>query len=75
VKKLIAAAAAAALVLSPTVAVAQSAPVEVAPAAEQVDGEQMRGGFILPLAAIVAAIILVYFLTKDKDKDNLPKSP
>lgn len=73
-KKLIAAAAAAALVMSPTVAAAQSAPVEVAPATEQAQGEQIRGGFILPLAIIVAIAIAVYFLTKDKD-DNLPKSP
>ena len=74
-KKLIAAAAAAALVISPTVAAAQSAPVEVAPATEQVEGEQIRGGFILPLAIIVAIIIGVLLLTKDDDKDNLPKSP
>jgi hypothetical protein len=74
VKKLIAAAAAAALVVSPTIAAAQSAPVEVAPATEQAEGEQIRGGFILPLAIIVAIAIAVYFLTKSKD-DNLPKSP
>jgi hypothetical protein len=75
VKKLIAAAAAAALVISPTVAAAQSAPVEVAPATEQVEGEQIRGGFILPLAIIVAAIIAVYLLTKGDDDDNVPPSP
>jgi Spy/CpxP family protein refolding chaperone len=69
VKKLIAAAAAAALVVSPTVAAAQSAPVEVAPAAEQAEGDQIRGGFILPLLVIVAAVIAVYLLTKDGDDD------
>ena len=74
-KKLIAAAAAAALVMSPTLAAAQSAPVEVAPAAEQAEGEQIRGGFILPLAIIVGIAIAVYFLTKNDDKDNLPTSP
>jgi hypothetical protein len=74
VKKLIAAAAAAALVISPTVAAAQTAPVEVAPTAEQAEGEQLRGGFILPLAIIVAVIIAVYFLTKDEDED-LPPTP
>ncbi|HEX8580602.1 MAG TPA: hypothetical protein VF655_13540 [Allosphingosinicella sp.] len=68
-KKLIAAAAAAALVVSPTVAAAQSAPVEVAPAAEQAEGDQIRGGFILPLLVIVAAVIAVYLLTKDGDDD------
>jgi Spy/CpxP family protein refolding chaperone len=69
VKKLIAAAAAAALVVSPTMAAAQSAPVEVAPAAEQAEGDQIRGGFILPLLVIVAAVIAVYLLTKDGDDD------
>jgi hypothetical protein len=67
VKTLIAAAAAAALAVSPTVAAAQSARVEVAPAAEQAEGEQIRGGFLLPLAIIVAVIITVYFLTDDDD--------
>jgi hypothetical protein len=74
-KKLIAAAAAAALVMSPTVAAAQSAPIEVAPATEQAEGDQIRGGFILPLAIIVAIVIAVYFATKDKDADNVPPSP
>ena len=71
-KKLIAAAAAAALVLSPTLAAAQRAPVEVAPGAEQAQGEQIRGGFLLPLAVIVAALIAVYFLTQN---DNEQVSP
>ena len=68
-KTLIAAAAAAALVVSPAVAAAQSAPVEVAPASEQAEGDQIRGGFILPLAVIVAAIIAVYLLTQGDDDD------
>lgn len=74
-KKLIAAAAAAALVMSPTIAAAQSAPVEVAPAAEQAQGEQIRGGFILPLLVIVAAALAVYFLTKNGDNDDQGVSP
>ena len=74
-KKLIAAAAAAALVMSPTLATAQTAQVEVAPAAEQAEGEELRGGFILPLLVIVAAVIAVYFLTKDDDNDAEPLSP
>ena len=74
-KKLIAAAAAAALVMSPTIAAAQSAPVEVAPAAEQAEGEQIRGGFLLPLAIIVGIALAVYFLTKDDNDDDLPTSP
>ena len=71
-KKLIAAAAAAVMAVSPTVAAAQSAPVEVAPAAEQAEGEQIRGGFILPLAVIVAIIIGVLLLTKDEDEPVTP---
>ncbi|HEY0148173.1 MAG TPA: hypothetical protein VGB70_04145 [Allosphingosinicella sp.] len=70
-KKLIGAVAAAALVLSPTLAAAQSAPVEVAPATEQAEGEQIRGGFILPLLVIVAAVLAVYLLT-DEDEPNSP---
>lgn len=75
-KKLIAAAAAAALVVSPTVAAAQSAPVQVAPAAEQAEGDELRGrGFILPLIGIVAIIVAIILLTK-KDKDKpLPRTP
>jgi hypothetical protein len=75
VKKLIAAAAAAALVISPTVAAAQSAaPTEVAPATEEAEGEGLRGGFILPLVAIVAVIIVIILLTKDDD-DEEPITP
>lgn len=73
-KKLIAAAAAASLALSPTVAAAQSAPVEVAPAAELAEGEQIRGGFILPLAIIIAIIIGVLLLTNDDD-ETVPLTP
>jgi uncharacterized protein YdeI (BOF family) len=74
VKKLFAAAAAAALVMSPTLAAAQTAPVEVAPAAEQAQGDQIRGGFILPLGIIIATLIAVYLLT-NKDDDNKAVSP
>jgi hypothetical protein len=75
VKKLFAAAAAAALVISPTVAAAQSAaPTEVAPATEQAEGEGLRGGFILPLVAIVAVIVVIILLTKDDD-DVEPITP
>jgi hypothetical protein len=67
VKKLITAAASAALMMSATQVAAQSVPVEAVPAVEQVEGEQIRGGFILPLLVIVAAIIAVYFATQDED--------
>ena len=42
-------------------------PVEVAPQSETVDGEQIRGGYILPLAIIIAIIIGVLLLTKDDE--------
>lgn len=63
-----------ALMAAPTMAAAQSAqaPVrEVAPGAEEVEGEELRGGFILPLAVIVAIIIGIILLTGDDE----PESP
>jgi hypothetical protein len=58
---------------APTVAAAQS--VEVAPASETVDeGSELRGGFIIPLIALVAIILGILAATNDDD-DDLPKSP
>ena len=54
------------------VAAAPRPAAEVAPAAETVEGEQIRGGFLLPLAIIVAIIIGVLLLTKDEEE---PVSP
>ena len=72
-KGIIAATAAVALMTAPTVAVAQSA--EVAPASESIDeGSELRGGFIIPLIAIVAIILGILAATNDDD-DNLPHSP
>jgi hypothetical protein len=55
---------------APVVA-APKPPVEVAPQSETVEGEQIRGGFLLPLAIIIAIIIGVILLTDDED----PVSP
>lgn len=72
-KKLITAVASLALVAAPTVAAAQSAPAPVAPASETVEGNELRGGFILPLA-VIALLIAGYFLfIEDGDED--PISP
>jgi glycerol uptake facilitator-like aquaporin len=72
-KGLIAATAAVALMAAPTVAAAQS--VEVAPASETVtEGSELRGGFIIPLIAIVAIILGILAATNDGD-DDLPHSP
>lgn len=72
-KGLIAATAAVALMAAPTVAAAQS--VEVAPASETVsEGSELRGGFIIPLIALVAIILGILAAINDDD-DNLPHSP
>ena len=73
-KGFIAAATAVALSVAPTVAAAQTAPTEVAPAAERVDGSELRGGFIIPLIAIIA-IILGVMAAVHEDDDELPTSP
>jgi hypothetical protein len=65
-KGLIAAAASVALMTTPTLAAAQASASaaasasnarEVAPAAETVEGEQLRGGWIIPLIALIAIIL------------------
>ena len=74
-KGLIAAATAAALVAAPTVAAAQTAaPTEVAPEQEAADGSELRGGFIIPLIALVAIILGILAATNDDD-DELPTTP
>jgi hypothetical protein len=73
IKSILAAVAAASMAAAPVVAApkpAPAAPAEVAPAAETVEGEQIRGGFLLPLAVIIAIIIGVLLLTKD-DEDSV----
>jgi hypothetical protein len=81
-KGLIAAATSVALMTAPTVALAQApAPTsmtrEVAPAAERVDGEQLRGGFIIPLIALIAIILGLCIATNicGGDDEELPTSP
>jgi hypothetical protein len=82
-KRLIAAAASVALMTAPTVASAQAsasasaATSEVAPATENVDGEQLRGGFIIPLIALIAIILGLCVATDicGGDDDELPTSP
>jgi len=72
-KGLIVATTAVALMAAPTMAAAQS--VEVAPASESIDGgSELRGGFIIPLIAIVAIILGILAATHDDD-DDLPHSP
>ena len=74
-KGIIAATASVALMVTPAVAAAQAAPTEVAPADETVtDGSQLRGGFIIPLIALIAIILGILAATNDND-DDLPHSP
>ena len=80
---LIAAATSVALMTAPTMALAQtsaaasaSAAREVAPAPETVEGEQLRGGFIIPLIALIAIILgLCAAGVICGDDDDLPSSP
>lgn len=84
-KGLIAAAASVALMTTPTLAAAQATSSavasatnarEVAPAAETVDGEQLRGGFIIPLIALIAIILgLCAADVICSNDDDLPTSP
>ena len=80
-KGIIAATASVALMVTPAIAAAQStaqaarASTEVAPANETVtDGSQLRGGFIIPLIALIAIILGILAATHDRD-DQLPHSP
>ena len=70
-KKVVTAASAVALMAAPTVAAAQTA--APAPASETVEGSELRGGFIIPLIAIVAIILGILAATHD-DSDP-PHSP
>lgn len=79
-KGLTAAVTAAALVVTPTVAAAQTAArtgSELAPQTESVEGSELRGGFIIPLIALIAIILGLCAGTNicGGDDDDLPKSP
>ncbi|HEX8573674.1 MAG TPA: hypothetical protein VF759_13090 [Allosphingosinicella sp.] len=75
IQSVLAALAAVSLAAAPAVAApkpaAMPATSEVAPQGETVDGEQIRGGFLLPLAIIIAIIIGVLLLTGNDDEDPI----
>ncbi len=78
-KGFIAAVSAVALSATPAVASASSAAAasratQVAPADESVEGSELRGGFVIPLLAIVAIILGILAATQGDD-DDLPRSP
>ncbi|MEA3052362.1 MAG: hypothetical protein QOG72_1265 [Sphingomonadales bacterium] len=72
ISSILASIAAASLAAAPVAAApkpaAPAATAEVAPQSETVEGDQIRGGFLLPLAIIIAIIIGVLLLTKDDEK-------
>jgi glycerol uptake facilitator-like aquaporin len=78
-KGLFAATASVALMATPTLASAQQAAApraatEVAPANERVtDGSELRGGFIIPLIAVIAIILGI--LAATHHNHDLPHSP
>ena len=75
INSILAALAAASMAAAPAVAQPRSAAMpattEIAPAGETVDGQQIRGGYLLPLAIIIAIIIGVLLLTNDDDEDPI----
>jgi hypothetical protein len=75
INSILAAMAAASMAAAPVAAAPRPAAApaaEVAPQSETVDGEQIRGGFLLPLAIIIAIILGVILLTKDDEKPHSP---
>jgi hypothetical protein len=76
IKRIIASFGAAALAFSPAVAAAQSV-APIIPAEETVEGSELRGGFIIPLVAIVAIIlgVLAALGELEGDGNGPPKSP
>ena len=78
-RKIVAALAAAALVAAPTMGVAQTAAQAPAPAAETVDGSELRGGNgfgqVLPLLFIIALVLLIREIVKDRDVGDDAISP
>ena len=76
-KGIIAATASVALMAAPTMAAAQTsaAATEIAPGGENVQGSELRGGFIIPLIALVAIILGIIAATRGNDDGDLPHSP
>ena len=62
------------LVTAPIAAQAATAQVDQARVGSDVEGENLRGGFIIPLIALIAIILGILAATNDND-DDLPTSP
>lgn len=76
-KGIVAATASVALMAAPTMAAAQTsaAATEIAPGDENVQGSELRGGFIIPLIALIAIILGIIAATRGNDDGDLPHSP
>jgi len=80
-RKFVSAFAAVALIAAPTMAAAQSVQAPLAPAAETVEGSEMRDGDsgvgqLLPLIIIIALVFLIREIVKDRDiGERDPRSP
>jgi type VI protein secretion system component VasF len=77
-KGFIAALSATALVVPQTAVIAQTsaaAPAAVAPASEDVEGNELRGGFILPLAVIIAILLALKLTDTWPFDDDEPRTP
>jgi Na+/H+-dicarboxylate symporter len=59
---------------APIAAQAAVAEVEQARVGSDVEGENLAGGFIIPLIALVAVVLGILAATSDSD-DDLPTSP
>ena len=74
IRPVLGALAAASLAAAPAVATPRPVPAQaakVAPQGESVEGDQIRGGFLLPLAIIIAIIIAVLLLTGNDDEEPI----
>lgn len=68
IKNVLAALGSLSLVAAPAAAQAQAAaPAAIEPAAEQVEGSEIRGGFILPVLGLIALIAAIVLLTGNDD--------
>jgi hypothetical protein len=73
-RKIMLALAAASLVATPVIA-QQAPPAAPAPAAERVNGNQLNGGYIIPLVLVVAAILAILAATHSWPFKRHPVSP
>ena len=72
-KASLAAALAVSMVSTPVLAQSQAAQVQRS-SAEMEDANELRGGFVIPLIALIAIILGILAATHDND-DDLPHSP